>query len=154
MIAIDRLAPHQQVAGQKPACWAVDPEIFFGPADSPAGALVHVWERRALAVCAGCPVVTACLAEALEVPAAEQYGVVGDRGAAAGGTAGIAAEAWASAATPKGKPRCFPQLGASGYPGRKWGPAPPLAHPALRWVVTVPSPSNPAARRRLPRIMC
>ncbi|MGH3800895.1 MAG: WhiB family transcriptional regulator [Pseudonocardiaceae bacterium] len=77
VIAIDRLAPHQQVAGQKPACWAVDPEIFFGPADSPAGALVHVWERRALAVCAGCPVVTACLAEALEVPAAEQYGVVG-----------------------------------------------------------------------------
>lgn len=77
MIGIDRLTPNQQVVGQEPACWGVDPEVFFGPADSPAGAPVHDWERRALTVCAACPVVTACLADALKVPAAEQYGVVG-----------------------------------------------------------------------------
>ncbi|MGH3869181.1 MAG: WhiB family transcriptional regulator [Pseudonocardiaceae bacterium] len=77
MISIDHLTPHQQVTGQQPACWGVDPEVFFGPADSPAGRSLHVWERRALAVCASCPVVRACLAEALGFPAIEQYGVVG-----------------------------------------------------------------------------
>ena len=77
MIGIDLLAPPQQVTGQEPACWAVDPEVFFGPADSRVGAPVHAWERRALAVCASCPVATACLAEALKYPADEQYGVVG-----------------------------------------------------------------------------
>lgn len=77
MIGLDRLTPHQEVTGRQPACWGVDPEVFFGPADSPAGGPLHVWERHALAVCAGCPVVRACLAEALEFPAAEQYGVVG-----------------------------------------------------------------------------
>lgn len=77
MITIDRLAPDLQITGQRPACWGVDPEMFYGPADSPAGRPQHVWERRALAVCAGCPVIAACLAEALEFPAADQYGVVG-----------------------------------------------------------------------------
>jgi hypothetical protein len=77
VIGIDRFAPPQQVTGQEPACWGVDPEVFFGPADSPAGRPLHLWERRALAVCAGCPVVMACLAETLKFPAAEQYGVVG-----------------------------------------------------------------------------
>ena len=75
--SIDRLDPHQQVTAQRPACWGVDPEVFFGPADGPAGRPLHLWERRALAVCAGCPVVTACRAAALEFPAVEQYGVVG-----------------------------------------------------------------------------
>ncbi|MGH3775849.1 MAG: WhiB family transcriptional regulator [Pseudonocardiaceae bacterium] len=74
---MDRLAPDLQVTGQRPACWGVDPEMFFGPADSPAGRPLHVWEGRALAVCAGCPVAAACLAEALEFSAADQYGVVG-----------------------------------------------------------------------------
>lgn len=77
MITIDRLAPELQSTGQRPACWGVDPEMFFGPADSPAGRPLHAWERRALAVCAGCPVAAACLAEALEFPTTDQYGVIG-----------------------------------------------------------------------------
>lgn len=77
MTGVDRLISHQQATGQEPACWGVDPEVFFGPADSLASRPPHVWERRALAVCADCPVVRVCLAEALEFPAAEQYGVVG-----------------------------------------------------------------------------
>ena len=77
MIRFDQVFPHEQEARQQPACWGVEPEVFFGAADSPAGGPLHVWERRALAVCEGCPVVTACLAEALEYPVAEQYGVVG-----------------------------------------------------------------------------
>ena len=77
MIGFDQVFPHEQEAGQQPACWGVEPEVFFGPADSPAGRPLQVWERRALAVCEGCPVVTACLANALEYPVAEQYGVVG-----------------------------------------------------------------------------
>ncbi|MGH8933125.1 MAG: WhiB family transcriptional regulator [Egibacteraceae bacterium] len=51
--------------------------MFFGPADSAQGAVVHRWERRALGVCARCAVVAGCLAWALEFPASEQYGVVG-----------------------------------------------------------------------------
>jgi WhiB family redox-sensing transcriptional regulator len=77
VIGIDRLAPHQQFAGQQPTCREMDPEVFFGPADSPGRRPLYAWERRALRVCASCPVVKACLAEALKFPAAEQYGVVG-----------------------------------------------------------------------------
>jgi hypothetical protein len=77
MIGIDCLAPDVQVARPAPACWEVDPEVFFGPADSSEGGPVHSWERRALAVCAGCPMLTACRAEALEFAADEQYGVSG-----------------------------------------------------------------------------
>ena len=77
MIGIDSLVPDLQMTWQVPACWEVDPEIFFGPADSPEGAPVHTWERRALAVCADCPVLATCRAEALEYAADEQYGVVG-----------------------------------------------------------------------------
>jgi hypothetical protein len=123
-IGIDRLTPRQQVTGQQPACWEVDPEVFFGPADSPAGRSLHVWERRALAVCASCPVVRACLAEALEFPAAEQYGVVG------GKTAGQRkAVLWAS---PRGRGRAqrprtgdqdvSPPRGGKGRPRRRLGP--------------------------------
>ncbi|MGH3973853.1 MAG: WhiB family transcriptional regulator, partial [Pseudonocardiaceae bacterium] len=60
--------------GQRPACWKVDPEMFYGPADSVAGRSLYAWERRALAVCAACPVAAASLAEALEFPADDQYG--------------------------------------------------------------------------------
>lgn len=67
---------------QVPSCSTVDPELFFGPADSPGAGSLLDWERRALAVCAGCPVVASCLAQALEFPVDEQYGVVG--GATAG----------------------------------------------------------------------
>jgi Transcription factor WhiB len=74
----DRLATYPQLAPQEPACRKVDPEIFFGPADSPEkGRPTHAWERRALAVCASCPLLAACRTMALDFPAAEQYGVLG-----------------------------------------------------------------------------
>jgi WhiB family redox-sensing transcriptional regulator len=77
MIGIDCLAPDLQVTRLAPACWEVDPEVFYGPADSSEGEPVHSWERRALAVCASCPVLATCRAEALEFAADEQYGVIG-----------------------------------------------------------------------------
>lgn len=77
VIGIDRVIPRQRGARLEPACWGVDPEMFFGPADSPSSRSLYPWEQRALAVCAGCPLRTACLAEALKFPAAEQHGVVG-----------------------------------------------------------------------------
>jgi hypothetical protein len=77
MIKVSQVFPREQNARRKPACWDVEPEVFFGPADSPAGKPLYAWERRALAVCAGCPMETACLAEALAYSADEQYGVVG-----------------------------------------------------------------------------
>lgn len=61
----------------QPACWGVDPELFFGPADSPLHGRLLPWEQLALAVCAHCPVQSQCLAEALEFPAGEQHGVIG-----------------------------------------------------------------------------
>lgn len=74
----DCLVSQPRITRQEPACRKVDPEMFFGPADSPEnGPPVHVWERRALAVCADCALVTACRAMALELPAAEQHGVLG-----------------------------------------------------------------------------
>lgn len=59
------------------ACRGVDPELFFGPSDSPEGGPMAGWELGALAVCEGCPLVEQCLQRALEFPATEQYGVVG-----------------------------------------------------------------------------
>jgi WhiB family transcriptional regulator, redox-sensing transcriptional regulator len=76
MIGLDQVSPHEQDAWQ-PACSGMAPEVFFGPADSLAGRPSHIWERRALEVCKRCPIVAACLAEALKYPVAEQYGVVG-----------------------------------------------------------------------------
>jgi hypothetical protein len=69
------IAGHQ--ARSRAACAAVDPETFYGPADSPVGGGPYDWERRALAVCAGCPVRAACLAEALTWSARDQHGVIG-----------------------------------------------------------------------------
>jgi WhiB family redox-sensing transcriptional regulator len=69
------LKPAEQFAAQ--ACRGVDFDVFFGPADSAPGAPRFVWERRALAICAQCPIRSACLTEALRFPADEQYGVVG-----------------------------------------------------------------------------
>ena len=125
MIGIDLLAPPQQDTGQEPACWAVDPEVFFGPADSRAGAPVHAWERRALTVCANCPLVTACLTEALKYPADEQYGVVG------GMTAGqrravLRASRRGRGRVPrsrKGAQAVVAPLGGGGRPMRSSGPA-------------------------------
>lgn len=77
MIGIDCLAPDVQVPQLTPACWEVDPEVFYGPADSPERGPMHTWERRALTVCADCPLLASCRAEALEYPADEQYGVIG-----------------------------------------------------------------------------
>jgi hypothetical protein len=65
-----------------PACWGVDPELFFGTADSSAGQALFDWERQALSVCAGCRVQVTCLAAALEFPANEQHGVIGGMAAA------------------------------------------------------------------------
>ena len=45
------------------ACLGVDPELFFPTAE--AGPVHDVQVRAAKQVCAGCPVVAACLAEAL-----------------------------------------------------------------------------------------
>ena len=45
------------------ACLGVDPELFFPVAD--AGPVRDAQVAEAKAVCAGCPVVAACLAEAL-----------------------------------------------------------------------------------------
>lgn len=55
-------------------CWAADPELFF--AESPAGV------EAAKAVCAGCPVKSACLASALT--RGEPWGVWGGQLVVAG----------------------------------------------------------------------
>jgi hypothetical protein len=77
MIKFAQVSPRGRNDRRRPACWGVEPEAFFGPADSRPGNPLYTWERRALAVCASCPVAAAYLAEALVYPAAEQYGVVG-----------------------------------------------------------------------------
>lgn len=54
------------------ACRDVDPELFFPTAT--AGAALLAEQRRALAVCAGCPVVAACRSWAV---AEQPHGVAG-----------------------------------------------------------------------------
>jgi hypothetical protein len=54
-----------------------DPEIFFGPRDSPVNGKLYTWETKALAICARCLIQRRCLAEALRYPVSEQHGVVG-----------------------------------------------------------------------------
>lgn len=66
-----------QRAKVQPACWGVEPDTFFGSADSADGQPLFGWEREALVVCTGCPVQAACLAAALEFLADEQHGVIG-----------------------------------------------------------------------------
>jgi len=67
-----------EVRGQaERPCRNVDPEIFFGPNDSPEAGPMLRWELDAVTVCEGCPVRAACLDAALEFPAAEQHGVIG-----------------------------------------------------------------------------
>lgn len=60
-----------------PACRGVDPELFFGPSDSPEDGPTAAWELTALAVCQRCPLVEACRETALEFGASEQHGVIG-----------------------------------------------------------------------------
>lgn len=143
MIALDRLVSHQQViVAQKPACWGVDPEVFFGPADSSAGRPLHLWERRALAVCAGCPVVAACRAEALEFSAAEQYGVVG------GMTAGQRRAVLRTSRQGRGRGQRPPRGGRDGFPplgreGRSMRSSGPAAAPATGGATRGPWPARP-----------
>jgi Transcription factor WhiB len=59
------------------ACNDGDPEVFFGPIDSPVNGKLHAWEAKALAICARCLIQMRCLAEALRYPVSEQHGVVG-----------------------------------------------------------------------------
>lgn len=54
------------------ACRDVDPELFFPTA--PAGAALAAAERRALAVCAGCPVLADCRTWAV---AEQPHGIAG-----------------------------------------------------------------------------
>lgn len=56
------------------ACAGMDLDLFFGRDGEPA-AEREARERRALAVCAGCPVRDACLEHAMTVP--ERFGVWG-----------------------------------------------------------------------------
>lgn len=48
------------------ACRGVDPELFYPVGDDWTGPANERRAREALAVCAGCPVRTECLADALE----------------------------------------------------------------------------------------
>lgn len=58
------------------ACSGMDEALFFPPADT--GPLGAAWVEQAKAVCAGCPVRAACLAEAMtREPASARYGVFG-----------------------------------------------------------------------------
>jgi WhiB family redox-sensing transcriptional regulator len=50
-------------------CAGADPELFFHP-DGERGPAREARERAALRICAGCPVVEACLAHALRTPEA------------------------------------------------------------------------------------
>ncbi|WP_374203830.1 WhiB family transcriptional regulator [Pseudonocardia sp. ICBG601] len=54
------------------ACRGVDPELFFPTAT--AGAALAAEERRALSVCAGCPVLAACRSWAV---AEQPHGIAG-----------------------------------------------------------------------------
>jgi len=58
-------------------CRGLDGDLFFGPVDSKPDERLYGWERRALAICAGCPVRAECVADALTFPVDEQHGVVG-----------------------------------------------------------------------------
>jgi WhiB family redox-sensing transcriptional regulator len=58
----------------KAACRGLPVSLFFG-VEGERGAIRAVRERRALAVCASCPVRSKCLGWAFERP--EKYGVLG-----------------------------------------------------------------------------
>lgn len=58
------------------ACRDVDPELFFGIKDSPAGASPFARELRAIAVCNRCPVRPQCLNWAMAA-AEVKHGVIG-----------------------------------------------------------------------------
>lgn len=76
--AVRDLAPGDEQQDPRTACQGKDPEIFYGPSDSPEGQLaLHPWEWAAQEVCWSCPVEAACLAEALTWPADHQWGVIG-----------------------------------------------------------------------------
>ena len=69
--------PIRRDASVRGGCVDEDPEVFFGPVDSSENGKLLIWEKKALAICAKCLVRPKCLAEALQHPAAQQYGVIG-----------------------------------------------------------------------------
>lgn len=68
------------------SCVDTNPEIFFPHAGNPRGYVTKASKGRALAVCAGCRVTTECLAYALSMTVAADFGIWG------GTTAGQRAE--------------------------------------------------------------
>ena len=69
--------PIRRNASARVGCTDEDPDVFFGPVDSSESEKSLIWEKKALAICAECIIQLKCLAEALQHPAAQQYGVVG-----------------------------------------------------------------------------
>ena len=69
--------PIRRNASARVGCTDEDPDVFFGPVDSSENGKFLIWEKKALAICAKCLIQRECLAEALQHPAAQQYGVVG-----------------------------------------------------------------------------
>lgn len=70
-----RTSSRPQFGWQEDAtCRDLSLDLFFGP-DGERPTVRRERERRALAVCAGCPVVDACLEHALTLP--ENHGVWG-----------------------------------------------------------------------------
>jgi WhiB family transcriptional regulator, redox-sensing transcriptional regulator len=59
-----------------PACIGTDRDLWFSR-DGETEASWSIRSREALAICAGCPVRQACLAEALSFPMSQQHGVFG-----------------------------------------------------------------------------
>lgn len=57
----------------KPACWGMNPELFFPPGDGTRAARLQIEEAKA--VCRGCPLRVDCLTGALQ--RREEYGVFG-----------------------------------------------------------------------------
>ena len=79
MTTWEATAHHTNVleAAVRIACDDEDPEVFFGPIDSPINGKLYAWEKKALAICVKCLIQRRCLAEALRHPVSQQYGVVG-----------------------------------------------------------------------------
>ncbi len=58
-------------------CADTNPEIFFPHAGNPRGRVTNVSKALALAMCAGCGVITPCLDFALATPLNQDFGIWG-----------------------------------------------------------------------------